>query len=77
MLDEVKDQIDQFLENMYDQVKFQYENESLPRIQSLIDDREYLANRVKEFHPNYFENTLKWVKEMRIRYNLDEAANYR
>lgn len=77
MLDEVKDQVDQFLDNMYDQVMFQQENEALPRLQILIDDREYLANRVKDINPNYYEETLSWVREMRIKLHLDESANYR
>lgn len=76
-LDEIKDQIDHFLENMYDQVQFQNENENLPRIQRLIDDREYIANRVEEIHPNYHHETQEWVKKTRIRLNLDEAATYR
>lgn len=71
------DLIDEFCENMYDQVKFQSENESLPKFQNMIDDREYLAGRSKEIHPNYTDAAMKWVRETRIRLNLDESANYR
>lgn len=74
-MDDVGRKVRIFLNSMYDQVKFQHENEQLPAFQRRIDDREYIAQRLDNINPDYADLEFEYVRNKRIALGLDEAAN--
>ena len=63
-----------FLNNMFDQVQFQRENEQLPSFQKRIDDREYIAESLDNINPDYADLEFEYVRAKRVALGLDEAA---